>query len=142
VQADRDLYKRFMLERLRSLPHLTIHEAAAHDVLLAGEQHAADAHAAAGSAVREIGAFRAVEKPSGHAPAARAPEIIGVVTDSGAVIHARKVVITTGTFLRGMVHIGPLKYPAGRHKRDSEGVWACGGAGCVCPYTGRTHAAS
>ncbi|HSF96064.1 MAG TPA: tRNA uridine-5-carboxymethylaminomethyl(34) synthesis enzyme MnmG [Thermohalobaculum sp.] len=38
----------------------------------------------------------------------------GVLTGSGAHIAARAVVLTTGTFLRGMVHIGDESYPAGR----------------------------
>lgn len=37
-------------------------------------------------------------------------------------IRAAQVVLTTGTFLRGMIHIGNLKYPAGRHRRDSDQV--------------------
>jgi tRNA uridine 5-carboxymethylaminomethyl modification enzyme len=38
----------------------------------------------------------------------------GVVGLSGAVYHARSVVITTGTFLKGMIHIGEKRIPAGR----------------------------
>lgn len=38
----------------------------------------------------------------------------GVVGLSGAVYHARSVVITTGTFLKGMIHIGDKRIPAGR----------------------------
>tara|TARA_R110001606_G_scaffold29840_1_gene92883 strand:+ start:1386 stop:3251 length:1866 start_codon:yes stop_codon:yes gene_type:complete len=40
--------------------------------------------------------------------------LTGVVGLSGAVYHARSVVITTGTFLKGMIHIGYKRIPAGR----------------------------
>ena len=38
----------------------------------------------------------------------------GVVTARGQRIEARSVVLTTGTFLRGLIHIGPQKTEAGR----------------------------
>jgi tRNA uridine 5-carboxymethylaminomethyl modification enzyme len=43
-----------------------------------------------------------------------AGRIAGVVTGEGAEIRARSVVITTGTFLRGLIHIGERKIAAGR----------------------------
>ncbi|MFL2895843.1 MAG: tRNA uridine-5-carboxymethylaminomethyl(34) synthesis enzyme MnmG [Candidatus Pelagibacter sp.] len=41
--------------------------------------------------------------------------INGVLTSSGKKIHSSKVVLTTGTFLNGMIHIGDKKTPAGRY---------------------------
>ncbi len=38
----------------------------------------------------------------------------GVVTASGARIKARACVLTTGTFLRGVIHVGHAQTPAGR----------------------------
>ena len=42
------------------------------------------------------------------------PRVTGVRTISGRNIHAAAVVVTTGTFLRGMIHIGDTQIPAGR----------------------------
>ena len=39
---------------------------------------------------------------------------IGVVTEDGRELRAATVVLTTGTFLRGLIHIGERRVPAGR----------------------------
>ncbi len=40
--------------------------------------------------------------------------IEGIITEAGEVMLSKSVVITTGTFLKGMIHIGKNKIPAGR----------------------------
>jgi tRNA uridine 5-carboxymethylaminomethyl modification enzyme len=42
-------------------------------------------------------------------------EICGVVTAEGRRYTSGSVVLTTGTFLRGLIHLGEKKTPAGRH---------------------------
>ena len=61
------------------------------------------------------------------------PSVIGIRTKSGGCVYGNKVIITTGTFLRGTCYMGLEKYPAGRHMRhimntnssnsNSEGVY-------------------
>ncbi len=41
--------------------------------------------------------------------------VAGVKTESGKSISAGAVVVTTGTFLRGLIHVGADKIPAGRY---------------------------
>jgi len=40
--------------------------------------------------------------------------LAGVVLADGRTVSSRSVVITTGTFLRGLIHIGEIQIPAGR----------------------------
>ncbi|MDO8837580.1 MAG: tRNA uridine-5-carboxymethylaminomethyl(34) synthesis enzyme MnmG [Parvibaculum sp.] len=40
--------------------------------------------------------------------------VAGVVTEDGRSFRAGRVVLTTGTFLRGMIHLGTTRIPAGR----------------------------
>jgi tRNA uridine 5-carboxymethylaminomethyl modification enzyme len=40
--------------------------------------------------------------------------VTGLVTGDGARITARAVVLTSGTFLKGLIHIGLTRFPAGR----------------------------
>ena len=42
------------------------------------------------------------------------PRVRGVVLGDGEIIPAPQVVLTTGTFLRGLIHIGERQIPAGR----------------------------
>ncbi|MDA0739280.1 MAG: tRNA uridine-5-carboxymethylaminomethyl(34) synthesis enzyme MnmG [Nitrospirae bacterium] len=44
----------------------------------------------------------------------RGDEVTGVVTNSGETIHAKAIVITSGTFLKGLMHIGLNQLPGGR----------------------------
>src|SRR5580765_1623781 len=41
--------------------------------------------------------------------------VVGIVTADGRVVRAGAVVLTTGTFPRGLIHRGEEKTPAGRH---------------------------
>jgi len=40
--------------------------------------------------------------------------VAGVVLEDGLTLNAHRVVLTTGTFLKGMIHIGEQRIPAGR----------------------------
>jgi tRNA uridine 5-carboxymethylaminomethyl modification enzyme len=41
--------------------------------------------------------------------------VVGVETETGDTLRAGAVVLTTGTFLNGIIHRGDLRIPAGRH---------------------------
>ena len=41
-------------------------------------------------------------------------EVTAIVTEQGEEIHCRAVVLTTGTFLGGLIHLGQERIPAGR----------------------------
>lgn len=44
----------------------------------------------------------------------RSAKILGVKTQNGITYHSKTVIITTGTFLNGLIHIGENKFKAGR----------------------------
>jgi len=46
--------------------------------------------------------------------AAELPRVSGLKLRDGRVIHAHSTIITTGTFLNGLIHCGEQQYPAGR----------------------------
>ena len=50
-------------------------------------------------------------------------QIKGFVTQSGKEIKSSKIILTTGTFLNGLIHIGEEKTPAGRYnEKPSTGL--------------------
>ncbi|GLA49048.1 hypothetical protein CBS76997_8742 [Aspergillus niger] len=88
AQIDRDLYKKYMQEELQGTEGLSIVEGKVADIVVSKD---------------------GVE----HTPGAQG-KIVGVRLESGEVIPTGKVVITTGTFLGGEIHIGLEAYPSGR----------------------------
>ncbi len=50
-------------------------------------------------------------------------QVIGFHTKSGKKINCKKMILTTGTFLNGLIHIGDERTPAGRHnEKPSVGL--------------------
>ena len=50
-------------------------------------------------------------------------EVVGFYTKSGKKINCKKMILTTGTFLNGLIHIGNERTPAGRHnEKPSTGL--------------------
>ena len=50
-------------------------------------------------------------------------QVIGFNTKLGKKINCKKMILTTGTFLNGLIHIGDEKTPAGRHdEKPSTGL--------------------
>lgn len=39
---------------------------------------------------------------------------IGIKTSSGVEYHGQTVIVTTGTFMKGLIHVGEVNYPGGR----------------------------
>ena len=50
-------------------------------------------------------------------------QVIGFHTKAGKKINCKKMILTTGTFLNGLIHIGEERTPAGRHnEKPSTGL--------------------
>ncbi len=50
-------------------------------------------------------------------------QAVGFYTKSGKKINCKKMILTTGTFLNGLIHIGDERTPAGRHnEKPSTGL--------------------
>ncbi|PTU18760.1 hypothetical protein P175DRAFT_0330887 [Aspergillus ochraceoroseus IBT 24754] len=89
AQIDRDLYKKYMQEELLGTEGLSIVEGKVADIVISTED-------------------------GGSGAAAPAGKIVGVRLETGEVIPTSRVVITTGTFLGGEIHIGMKVFPSGR----------------------------
>ena len=90
AQIDRTLYKEHMLEELRDYQGLSLVKGSVADIIISEEVQGGDGTAAKKKTIR------------------------GVRLETGETIPTKKVVITTGTFLGGEIHIGLEVYPSGR----------------------------
>ncbi len=104
AQADKKEYRVKMRQVLEAEPNLRIKQAEVVDLVLEGS----------------VGAQRAVPR-AGHAPPLQGQgqalplrRVLGVQLRDGRTVEAGAVVITTGTFLNGLIHCGENTYPAGR----------------------------
>lgn len=88
AQIDRDLYREYMLQELSSTQNLSIVEGKVADIVVSRDN------------LESVGGVQG--------------KITGVRLESGQVIPTGRVVITTGTFLGGEIHIGLDVFPSGR----------------------------
>ena len=89
AQIDRALYKKHMREELESYPNLSIVLGSVSDIVIAPNDDPQQTDGAKS-------------------------KITGVRLESGEVLPTSQVIITTGTFLGGEIHIGLEAYPSGR----------------------------
>src|SRR5579884_1221074 len=114
AQCDKQQYRVKMREVLESQPNLFIKQAEVADVVLNEQASRNDV------ILSEATVGREVEGPASPAPSALSSEpstsrsVVGVKLRDGRIVHAGAVVITTGTFLNGLIHCGEENYPAGR----------------------------
>ena len=98
AQADRALYRKAMQAEIDSVPNLTVIEAEVDDLV-----------------VEDGSKDKKGTIPDKRDSARRTRyRVSGVRLADGRTIGAGAVVLTTGTFLRGVIHIGERQIPAGR----------------------------
>ena len=136
AQCDKALYRVRMREKLESIPNLSIKQAEVVDVVIQSE---GSREQEVGSSEQEISIFsQSPDLPNGARellptsysllptspellptsysllPTSPRPRITGLQLRDGRTIYGRAVVITTGTFLNGLIHCGEQQYTAGR----------------------------
>jgi len=104
AQCDKQQYKVHMRQVLESQPNLRIKQAEVADFIIEG----------AGSGEQGVGAAPDVSGDRGLATGDARKRARGIVLRDGRTVRAEAVVITTGTFLNGLIHCGEQTYPAGR----------------------------
>ena len=105
AQCDKQAYRLKMREVLESQPNLTIKQAEVADVIL-GESSAVGHQPSAEIEITENRELRTENSSSRIC--------VGVSLRDGRRVSAGAVIITTGTFLNGLIHCGEQQYPAGR----------------------------
>src|SRR4051794_18342504 len=106
AQCDKQAYRLKMREVLESQPNLKIKQAEVADLIT--EQ----------ASVVEFQVSRQAQADGAVSSRNSKPEtrnlVLGVKLRDGRTVGAQAVIITTGTFLNGLIHCGEQQYPAGR----------------------------
>ncbi|MDR3744860.1 MAG: tRNA uridine-5-carboxymethylaminomethyl(34) synthesis enzyme MnmG [Acidobacteriaceae bacterium] len=98
AQCDKALYRVKMRELLESQPNLFIKQAEVVDFEVQGARSEVQGEADSSATLRNDKNMR----------------VTGLLLRDGRLIHAGAVVVTTGTFLNGVIHCGEQQYAAGR----------------------------
>jgi tRNA uridine 5-carboxymethylaminomethyl modification enzyme len=122
AQCDKQAYRLKMREVLESQPNLKIKQAEVADLILEESSVASRQ-----SSATPPPTICHSEERSGEGPAfaddrrlttdgngERQRAVLGIRLRDGRTVRARAVIITTGTFLNGLIHCGDQQYPAGR----------------------------
>jgi tRNA uridine 5-carboxymethylaminomethyl modification enzyme len=123
AQCDKQQYRLKMRQVLESEPKLRIKQAEVADLIL-DESSAFDPKNSEGGPLKPVGGLSGSfpnvvlsEEPQAENRELRTENCSvcrGIILRDGRKVFADAVVITTGTFLNGLIHIGEEHYPAGR----------------------------
>src|SRR5947209_1048140 len=134
AQCDKQAYRLKMREVLESQPNLKIKQAEVAELILeqaSGSRLQALGFSSQGSAHKEYPRLAEDSNPGVPHPSPFSGEggdvaddlrlttnnqrrVLGVRLRDGRTVGAQAVIITTGTFLNGLIHCGEQQYPAGR----------------------------
>jgi tRNA uridine 5-carboxymethylaminomethyl modification enzyme len=129
AQCDKQAYRLKMREVLESQPNLKIKQAEVAELILEGPPSVPSASSGQAKSIRrslvetletgvphpspffaEGGAFADEQRPTTN----NQRRLLGIRLRDGRTVGAQAVIITTGTFLNGLIHCGEQQYPAGR----------------------------
>ena len=99
AQCDKQAYRLKMREVLESQPNLKIKQAEVADLIVESSQPGGHGDSTENRELRTENSLR---------------RVLGIRLRDGRTVGAQAVVITTGTFLNGLIHCGEQQYPAGR----------------------------
>jgi tRNA uridine 5-carboxymethylaminomethyl modification enzyme len=108
AQCDKQAYRLKMREVLESQPNLSIKQAEVADVILEERLSAVSSQLS----VTSDSSTASGASENGDLTTER--RITGILLRDGRRVSADAVIITTGTFLNGLIHCGEQQYPAGR----------------------------
>jgi tRNA uridine 5-carboxymethylaminomethyl modification enzyme len=118
AQCDKQAYRLKMREVLESQSNLKIKQAEVADVVV--EQSLVDSRRSFARSGEHISALANDQRPATSDDFANdqrlttSDRITGILLRDGRRVSADAVIITTGTFLNGLIHCGEQQYPAGR----------------------------
>ncbi len=117
AQCDKQAYRLKMREVLESQGNLTIKQAEVVDVVVEG-QSLVDSRWSFAVSGEESALANSEQRTTNDVTGNRQPAtgncIRGILLRDGRRVSAGAVIITTGTFLNGLIHCGEQQYPAGR----------------------------
>jgi len=112
AQCDKQAYRVKMREVLESQLNLKIKQAEVADLIV--EPSLVDSHSSLVEN-REPDLFSNDQRPATNDALEVNPRrVLGIRLRDGRTVAAKTVIITTGTFLNGLIHCGEQQYPAGR----------------------------
>src|SRR5258708_4951470 len=124
AQCDKQAYRLKMREVLESQANLKIKQAEVADVILGSTQHSAFS-----AQQKQVLPLRQAQGQDDNVVGStenrelRTENFIrGVLLRDGRRVSAETVIITTGTFLNGLIHCGEQQYPAGRSGEAAAGL--------------------
>jgi tRNA uridine 5-carboxymethylaminomethyl modification enzyme len=109
AQCDKQAYRLKMREVLEAQANLKIKQAEVADLIVA-RNDSENSPLTVGHSLLAAEVFANDQRP----PTNDQNRILGIKLRDGSAVGAEAVIITTGTFLNGLIHCGEQQYPAGR----------------------------